>query len=264
MTAPQPGSELGVTQMRWPVEIAGIDQSDSNNVSEVTGQAVWRDDRQSFAILMQTSPLEDDGRDRSASSQRLAWIGDQHGQFPTMAALETELASRDIQLGMRSQRNLGQLAAIAKETVGPARLVGNKRHGEAVLAVVHPDESVTRLEPGRKLSADGFNWGYRGHGTLETADAGLRAAVGDKTSDEELLIGAMGPHRTDLVGTLLAALPDEFALPLDELAEWIRSRRPFSVQSYSPSTQRLDRDINERGVVLPERVVERSPLGRTR
>ena len=250
--------------MRWPVEIAGIDQSDPNNVREVSGQAVWRDDRQTFAILMQSGPLEPNGSERPVSSQRLGWIGDRHGQYPTMAALETELATGGIQLGMRSVRNLAQLAAIAKQTVGPARLVGNKSHGVAVLAVVHPDETVTRLQPGRNLSADGFNWGYRGHGTLETADAGLRAALGDKTGDEELLIGAMGPHRSDLVGTVLAALPDEFALPLDELAEWIRSRRPFAVRTESWATGRLDRDITERGVVVAERVVERSPLGRTR
>ena len=217
--------------LRWPTDInlVGTDYGRP----EFFGTAVWRDDCQTYAVLVE-------GHDK--------WIGDQYGQFPTIAALCWGLGYQGLGVTHNSMYSLHGLAAVAETLLGRAWLVGIETTNEAVLAVVHPDKHIERLDPmqvaaaGRDpvedvLAVPGvdnsgvqhpetrFSWsGDDPEALLSTATAAFGAAVGE-------IGGIWKSEATWLIDRGFTDLPAEFAVPLSSLQRGLQSVRVFAEAS---------------------------------
>lgn len=86
--------------LRWPTDVNLVDPRDPER--RFFGTAVWRQDYQTYAVLV-------DGFDR--------WIGDRHGQFPTIGTLCRGLGDENLEVFDDSVDSLHGLAAIAESTL---------------------------------------------------------------------------------------------------------------------------------------------------
>ena len=196
--------------MRWPTDITAGDRH---------GVAVWRDDRQSFAVLLET------GRPRQVGE----WFGVRALEFPTVTALQAELAGHGVEVDHPSRRRLGQLGVTASRLAGPVRLAGVIGDHAQILALVAPSGAVRRLATGHTVA-----WGSSTDpGAMAAASAALRSVLGPDPS--------VGAHASDFVAEVVGWLPQRFSLPADAIVEWARNGSPPPVEADSPAITVLSR-----------------------
>ncbi len=248
------------TDLRWPTDTELVAQDAGG--AEFFATAVWRDDYQTYAVLV-------DGSDQ--------WIGDQYGQYPTIAGLCWGLGQEGLEVADNSIDSLYGLAAITESTLGETWLVGIETDREAVLAIVHPNRSSSRLDAGHITGARWdpldddlfltgadkspkdtyvpFGWtGDNPEGLVATAQAAYGASVGH-------IGGAWNREAQALIGRGFVDLPTEFAVPVNSLH---RDHQPVQVLTDVPVIAVLSNEIAARDLEPVIASPSRNPAGLSR
>lgn len=209
----------------WPTPIELINQGQEMS----GGVAVWRQDCQSYACLIE--------------GYGLGWVGDQHGQYPTLAALKHGLSGAGFVVHEPDEERLVLLESRVIRKMGRTWLVGNQTHGRTVLAVVHPDDSVTRLEPEWLWPKPGdgsdepclvpFNFGPKTPGPITATAAATEFPGGDYATPQQWdwgwPRGSWGAQ--DVIDRGLSDLPATFTIDLADVGVWGTDTQPLAIKT---------------------------------
>lgn len=172
-------------------------------------KAMWRPDRQTYTAIA--------GSDV---------IGQKPGELLTLAALEQQLAHRNLHPTPQAVAALVHLGITVAQRHGTAHIVGTK-NPEATMTIVTPDNHVIAL--------DGhWDWGPDTN-TTATARTIIQAAF---AADTEV------PNIDDLAAAFAAgtldAIEDQWAIDLNHVAHFARTGQPPRVHLENNATRTVE------------------------
>lgn len=146
--------------------------------------------------------------------------GHEPGSTPTPESLLSQLAADGHRPSPDQLRSIAELQTQVRARHGEHTIIGhtNQTDGQRHLHLITPNNQAHRIEPTGAHSPDGYNWGYHGSGTNETAEQIANTVLGPNHPDRPQLTSALRESLANVTTdnfTLNASDAAKLSHPLD-------------------------------------------------